>query len=187
MPGVRRARRAVLMATVLLVSAAPVAGAAVAPSAVEDRVRDVVREERVRDVVRRVASISGDIRTSEAPGTVQVDLSADVLFAFDSAALSPDASARISEVASRVGAEASGPVAVVGHTDSLGDDAYNQSLSEQRAAAVTAALQAAAPSTYQAAGRGESEPVAPNEVDGQDNPAGRQLNRRVTITFPTAG
>jgi len=160
-----------------------------APSVHADdaRVREIVRDGRVVELVRRIASISGDIRTSETPEQVQVDLSSDVLFAFDSAALSPQASTRIAEVAERIGNEATGPVTVVGHTDSVGDDAYNQELSEQRAQAVADALAAISPADYQVSGRGESEPVAPNEVEGADDPEGRQLNRRVTITFATDG
>lgn len=150
----------------------------------ESRVREVVRDGRVLEIVRRVASISGDVRTSETPDTVEVALAADVLFAFDSADLTPEAAARIAEVAARVGAEATGQVAVVGHTDSVGENAYNQTLSEQRAQAVANALAAAAPADYAVTGKGESEPVA-DEATGGDQAAG--LNRRVTISFGTAG
>lgn len=185
-------RRGSVVAVVTgLLLAGPVAPAAVAQAAPaasdRDRVQEIVRDERVREIVRRVASISGDVRTAETTQSVQVDLSSDVLFAFDSATLSPEAATRVAEVATRIAADATGPVQVVGHTDSVGDDAYNDALSEQRAAAVAAALSTAAPADYEVSGRGESEPVAPNQVDGADNPAGRQLNRRVTITFATGG
>ena len=69
-----------------------------------------------------------------------------------------------------------------GHTDARGNDDYNQSLSERRARAVIDALnQRGAAQQAQARGYGESQPVAPNEIGGKDNPAGRQLNRRVEI------
>jgi len=149
----------------------------------DPRVRDIVA--RRTDIVRRVESISGDVRTAETPEQVQVALATDVLFAFDSADLAPAAQARLAEVAATLDAEGEGPVEVVGHTDSMGTDAYNNDLSQRRAAAVRDALAQLAPDfTYQASGRGEAEPVAPNEAEGGgDNPDGRARNRRVEITF----
>jgi outer membrane protein OmpA-like peptidoglycan-associated protein len=65
------------------------------------------------------------------------------------------------------------------------DDAHNQTLSEQRATAVQAALEPAlgrSDLTTDVSGRGSADPVAPNSIDGSDNPDGRAANRRVTIT-----
>ncbi|MCB0706711.1 MAG: PD40 domain-containing protein [Saprospiraceae bacterium] len=66
-------------------------------------------------------------------------------------------------------------IQINGHTDSDGNDAYNQDLSQRRAAAVKAYLTAAgiASSRLRSKGFGESRPIAPN-----DTPEGRQLNRR---------
>ena len=76
---------------------------------------------------------------------------------------------------------------VNGHTDSVSDDAFNQTLSEKRAQAVVQALRGdGVTASMEAVGYGESRPVAPNtNPDGSDNPAGRQLNRRVEIFVPT--
>ncbi|MBG3852672.1 OmpA family protein [Xanthomonas sp. WHRI 8391] len=75
---------------------------------------------------------------------------------------------------------------VRGHTDAKGSDAYNQALSERRADAVLAALRTrGAAQSAGAKGYGESQPVAPNTLNGQDNPGGRQLNRRVEIFLRT--
>ncbi len=147
--------------------------------------RVVTIKHRTVEVVRRVESISGDIRTKEGPTQIEVTLAADVLFDFDKADLTPAASTRIAEVAQQIEAVGKGPVEVVGHTDAVGTEAYNADLSLRRATAVRDALQPKAPSTtYTVAGKGASEPVAPNtNTDGSDNPAGRALNRRVTITF----
>jgi outer membrane protein OmpA-like peptidoglycan-associated protein len=79
-------------------------------------------------------------------------------------------------------------VTVTGHSDGRGDPAYNLDLSQRRAEAVRAALaeQLGAGFAFEVAGRGEDEPVAPNEnADGSDNPEGRALNRRVVIRYPT--
>lgn len=73
-----------------------------------------------------------------------------------------------------------------GHTDAKGSDDYNQGLSERRARSVVDALrQRGVGQQASARGYGESQPVAPNELRGQDNPAGRQLNRRVEIFVRT--
>jgi outer membrane protein OmpA-like peptidoglycan-associated protein len=151
-----------------------------------DRVRAI--ERRVIAIVRREESVSGAVRSAESPKQVEVAISTDVLFAFDSADLTPAAAQILQDTANGVREEASGAVAVHGHTDSIGDPAYNQSLSERRAAAVRDALVPAVGRgdlTYEVAGFGETQPVAPNEnPDGSDNPEGRARNRRVTITFP---
>ena len=71
---------------------------------------------------------------------------------------------------------------VSGHTDAIGSDSYNQTLSENRANSVVDALvKRGVTTSLSATGYGESRPVAPNELNGKDNPAGRQLNRRVEI------
>jgi outer membrane protein OmpA-like peptidoglycan-associated protein len=69
-------------------------------------------------------------------------------------------------------------IRVVGHTDSVGTDAYNQGLSERRASSVVEYLltQGLAPGKLTSEGKGESEPVADNETD-----EGRAQNRRVEL------
>lgn len=113
-----------------------------------------------------------------------VTISADVLFDFGSAALTTEATARVKEVATQM-THTTKPVTVVGHTDSIGDDAFNVSLSTQRAKAVGAVLQAALPAGTQIAteGHGAREPIASNSQGGKDDPGGRAKNRRVTITY----
>jgi OOP family OmpA-OmpF porin len=115
---------------------------------------------------------------------VTVTVAADVLFEFDRARLTPEAGATVERLARRI-RSARGPVRVEGHTDSIGSTAYNRGLSRRRAASVSAALEAALPAgiAIRARGRGESDPVAPNTRGGDDNPAGRARNRRVTVTF----
>lgn len=71
-------------------------------------------------------------------------------------------------------------VAVAGHTDSVGSDAYNQKLSEQRAQSVAAYLQRRniEPARFEVIGFGERNPVADNATA-----EGRALNRRVELTL----
>ncbi|MDU0347469.1 OmpA family protein [Actinomyces sp. MRS3W] len=121
----------------------------------------------------------------ESCGTV-ITLEDGVLFDFGSAQVRTEAATTLEELAGLLN-EANAPTAYVyGHTDSISDEAFNQTLSEQRAQAVLDALVAdGTTAQLEAEGFGETRPVAPNEnADGSDNPAGRQLNRRVEIYVP---
>lgn len=75
-------------------------------------------------------------------------------------------------------------IAIDGHADELGTDAYNQQLSERRAGSVRDFfLSKGVPAErMKFAGFGRKQPVADNKTpDGRDNPEGRALNRRVQI------
>lgn len=139
----------------------------------------------VENLISTVGNSSGS--DSESPDKATIALSADVLFQFDKATLTPRAHAVISQVAARIQARATGVVHVDGYTDSIGTDQVNIPLSQARAASVVHALKpliGGAPVTFQAAGHGSADPVAPNTLaGGADNPRGRALNRRVTISF----
>ena len=120
----------------------------------------------------------------ESCGTV-LTFQDGVLFDFDRSEVRADAAATLQTVAAVLDEYDVAEAIVSGHTDSIGSDSYNQTLSEDRADAVVDALDAAGVSTMLTAeGYGESRPVAANEIDGVDNPAGRQLNRRVEIFIP---
>ncbi len=139
----------------------------------------------VRDLKLEVLSRGGDEQISERAGRRTVTLAADVLFAFDRATLGDRAGALLSDSAGTIDARAAGPVAVDGYTDSKGGDAYNLRLSRRRAETVKNALRQRLRSEHalRAVGHGEADPVAPNTKAGEDNPAGRRRNRRVTIGF----
>ena len=136
----------------------------------------------VHTIESRVKDLAAQVTTVEAPSQVSLELSADVLFALDSAELTPRAQAALAKVAATVNERAkAGELSVVGHTDDSGTDAYNDELSKRRAEAVHAALAPlveVAGLTYRVEGRGEREPVAENSTD-----EGRQANRRVTVSF----
>lgn len=139
--------------------------------------------DNVRDMV---ADSGGDITMRETDDSIVLSVTSDVLFDFDSAALTPAAQDTLSRIAGVIAGMAGDAVQVVGHTDAKGPDAYNQRLSEQRANAVLSFLtQNDVPADRLAAsGRGEAEPVAPNEINGADNPEGRAQNRRVEFVLP---
>lgn len=124
-----------------------------------------------------------------AQQAISIDLPADVLFDFDKADLRPDALPTLQKAAELIQSYPRAPLRVVGHTDSKGSDGYNDTLSQRRSQAVAHALQERTGRSVAAQGRGKREPVAANTTpDGQDDPAGRQRNRRVQILIePPAG
>ncbi|WP_129339136.1 OmpA family protein [Cellulomonas endophytica] len=123
--------------------------------------------------------LGGAVATLASPEAVTITLGADVLFAPDSADLSPDAQAALDAAVAQLEARGPGTVRVVGHTDDVADAAYNQDLSERRARSVAAALATrvdAARHPLEVSGRGETEPV----VTGT-SPEDRARNRRVAL------
>jgi outer membrane protein OmpA-like peptidoglycan-associated protein len=104
----------------------------------------------------------------------------DVLFDTGKATLKPGAYATVERLAAVLKEDAARKVLIEGHTDSVGSDEYNQSLSERRAASVQAALfeRGVEASQISTVGKGETTPVASN-----DDAAGRQQNRRVELVF----
>jgi outer membrane protein OmpA-like peptidoglycan-associated protein len=113
----------------------------------------------------------------------EVRLDGDAFFDFDHSDLRPDARAALDELIARLkSVDRVSRIAVVGHTDSIGTVAYNQKLSERRAASAKRYLVAHGIDAAEIDTRGEGElnPSHPN-----DTPANRQKNRRVDIGFLT--
>jgi outer membrane protein OmpA-like peptidoglycan-associated protein len=108
----------------------------------------------------------------------------DILFDVNRATLKPGAEANVRRIAAILQQYPDRQIAVEGHTDATGSDAYNQTLSEDRAASVRASLVAGGVPAGQitSVGFGKTQPVATN-----DTPAGRQQNRRVEIIVLGAG
>ncbi len=131
------------------------------------------------------AQISGAnvVIERETPRGTTLTVQNDVLFDFDKSDLRPSAAEALGRVAQIIQQRKPRAVRIIGHTDSIGSDEYNRGLSQRRAQAVQAWLAANGSGLppMEVEGRGESEPVAPNTVDGRDNPEGRQQNRRVEV------
>jgi len=113
-----------------------------------------------------------------APVAEKVTLAADVLFDFDKAVLKPEGKSKLDDLATKVKAINLEVVIAIGHTDSVGSDAYNQKLSVRRAESVKAYLvsKGVEPNRVYTEGKGEKQPVASNSTKD-----GRQKNRRVEI------
>lgn len=127
--------------------------------------------------VQQLEQAKRDLGAEETALVVKVELPADVLFDFDKADIRPDAATALAQLATIIAAYPNGRVELFGHTDSKGDDAYNQRLSERRAQSVAswlASKHGVDPARMTTRGLGETKPVADNSTD-----EGRQKNRRV--------
>ena len=126
-----------------------------------------------------------ELQQQQSGRSLSMNLSGDVLFDYDKAVLKPAAEEALKKVAVVLSQFPESSVTVEGYTDSKGGKAVNLPLSRERALSVKEwlAKNGNIPAArITAKGFGEDNPVAPNtNADGSDNPAGRALNRRVTI------
>jgi outer membrane protein OmpA-like peptidoglycan-associated protein len=109
-----------------------------------------------------------------------VTFKGDVLFDVNSSVLKPGSYSEIDRVANVLVQYPQTNIQIAGHTDSTGSETYNQELSESRAMSVQNALvnKGVSPNRMRSIGFGEGQPIADNSTE-----AGRQLNRRVTVTI----
>jgi outer membrane protein OmpA-like peptidoglycan-associated protein len=139
---------------------------------------------RLNEALNQLRTLVVEITNLQQTSRGLVISLSDILFDLNKATLKPGAEANIRRIAAVLKQYPEHQIAVEGHTDSLGTDAYNQRLSEQRAEAVRTALIAGGVDSgkISARGFGESQPVADN-----GNAAGRQQNRRVEVVVLGAG
>ncbi len=108
----------------------------------------------------------------------KVTYAADAFFDFDKAVVKPAGKAKLDDLVAKIKGINLEVVIAVGHTDSIGSDAYNQKLSVRRAEAVKAYLvsKGIEKNRVYTEGKGEKQPVASNKTK-----EGRAKNRRVEI------
>jgi len=108
----------------------------------------------------------------------KVTYAADAFFDFDKSVIKPEGKAKLDDLADKVKAINLEVIIAVGHTDSVGSDAYNQKLSLRRSQAVKAYLVSKGidKTRIYTEGKGEKQPVADNKTK-----EGRAKNRRVEI------
>jgi outer membrane protein OmpA-like peptidoglycan-associated protein len=111
---------------------------------------------------------------------IQVTFASGLLFDFDSDRILGEAASNLRNLSSSLDKYPGSDLLIVGHTDSKGEDAYNQSLSERRARATADYLvsQGVTRTRLRTSGRGEAEPVADNTSE-----RGMQKNRRVEVAI----
>lgn len=112
------------------------------------------------------------------PVSEKVTFAAEALFDFDKSVVKPEGKTALDRLLAQLQGMNTEVMITVGHTDSIGTDAYNQKLSLRRAEAVKAYLVSRGVDTARVytEGKGETQPVADNATS-----AGRARNRRVTV------
>lgn len=111
---------------------------------------------------------------------IDVTFASGILYPFNSTEILPAGRSNLQELANSLQKYPNSDILIVGHTDSVGTDAYNLDLSQRRALAASTYLQSLGvpASRIRTEGRGESEPVVSNDTE-----EGRQKNRRVEIAI----
>lgn len=135
----------------------------------------------IEDLTNTTDDLSGNKSVDQNNKGEEIRLNSDVLFALNKANLSSKAQSILKNVASDIDRAKTTTINVDGYTDNSGNDAINNPLSRRRAEAVAEELKklvSRSGVTYRTAGHGSTDPVASNAT-----PAGRQKNRRVTVTI----
>ena len=124
-------------------------------------------------------NIPGAVVTRVGEG-IAVTFASGLLYDFDSDAIRADAAQNLRTLAASLDKYPNTDILIVGHTDNVGSDSYNQGLSQRRASSASNFLvsQGVSSGRLRSAGRGETEPIASNDDD-----SGRQLNRRVEVAI----
>ncbi len=148
-----------------------------AAAAQSESLRQQAENEKQELRARLLQQLNSILATRDSARGLIANMS-DVLFRSGSYELLPGARERLAKVSGIILAYPSLHVAVEGHTDSVGSDEYNQSLSERRAESVRDYFvqQGISTGAIEARGFGKTEPIASN-----DTPEGRQQNRRVEL------
>jgi outer membrane protein OmpA-like peptidoglycan-associated protein len=134
-----------------------------------------------REEAKLRAELDGSgVSVTRIGDNITLNMPGNVTFATNSANLSADFYSVLDSVSKVLNEFDKTVIEVAGHTDSTGSEAYNQSLSEQRAGSVAQYLASRQVSSQRmiTVGMGELRPVADNSTD-----AGRQANRRVELTL----
>jgi len=126
----------------------------------------------------RARTAGTEIAIKRVGDQIELQLPSDVTFATNQSSIQPNFYNALDAVASTLVEYPSTAIDIVGHADSDGTDAYNQDLSERRAASVKSYLAGRGVQSVRmiSSGRGESQPIASNATA-----SGKAQNRRVQI------
>lgn len=135
-------------------------------------------DKQIKELKEKTEGTGVDVTTTDDGKAILVNLPDGVTFDVASYTLKPEFRATLTQVAQSMNEYPNSLIDVYGHTDSTGSDAYNQTLSENRARTVANFLisQGVSSSRIRSQGFGETMPVASN-----DTAEGRTKNRRVEI------
>lgn len=139
--------------------------------------------ELVKEKLGMASKGSGVEISEQKDGALKVNVPGSVSFATGSSSIEPALHPTLDKIAGTLQEYPATTIAVVGHTDSMGDPQYNMTLSERRASAVASYLvqQGVNPGRITVQPRGESTPIADNATE-----AGRAQNRRVEMLIRPA-
>jgi outer membrane protein OmpA-like peptidoglycan-associated protein len=153
-----------------------------AAAAQSEREREQAENEKTELRERLRQQLNTILETRETQRGLIVNIS-DVLFDFNKYTLKPGTREKLAKVSGILLAYPGLKIQLEGHTDSIGSDEYNMTLSQERADAVRSYLvsQGVAADTVTAVGLGKADPVADNST-----PTGRQQNRRVEMVVSGA-
>jgi outer membrane protein OmpA-like peptidoglycan-associated protein len=141
------------------------------------RYMDDQRRDLEKNLSREIQS--GQARVEKlANDVVRITMTNQTAFETDSSEIKPGFHSTMDKLADVVVRYDKTTLTVVGHTDNVGSNPYNQKLSERRAHSVARYLESKQVNSLRLAlaGKGETQPVASNNSEG-----GRQANRRVEI------
>ena len=138
-------------------------------------------DDQKRDLEKNLSSEikTGQARVEKLPNdVVRITMTSQTAFDTNSADIKPGFHTTMDKIADVVVRYGKTTLTVVGHTDDVGSNAYNQSLSERRALSVAEYLEQKRVDSMRlaTAGKGETQPRSSNSTE-----AGRQENRRVEI------
>ena len=135
-------------------------------------------DKQIRELKEKTAGTGVDVTPVDNGQAILVNLPGGVTFDTNSTLLKPGFTTTLDQIADSLNKYPNSLVDVYGHTDAVGSDTYNQTLSENRARVVADYFVAkgVAPARIRSTGFGKTQPIASN-----DTPEGRAANRRVEI------
>jgi len=135
-------------------------------------------DKQIKELKEKTAGSGVDVKPVDNGQAILVNLPGGVTFDTNSTLLKPGFATTLDQIADSLNKYPNSLVDVYGHTDAVGSDTYNQTLSENRARVVADYFVAkgVAPARIRSTGFGKTQPIASN-----DTPEGRAANRRVEI------
>lgn len=135
-------------------------------------------DKQIRELKEKTAGTGVDVTPTDNGQAILVNLPDGVTFDVNSTAIKPEFRTVLDQIAGSINQYPNSLIDVYGHTDSTGSDAYNQTLSENRARAVGnyLTMRGVSAARVRTMGYGESQPIADNNTE-----YGRAKNRRVEI------
>jgi len=135
-------------------------------------------DKQIKELRENTAGSGIDVKPVDNGQAILVNMPGGVTFDTNSTLLKPGFTSTLDQIAGNLNRYPNSLVDVYGHTDAVGSDAYNQTLSENRARVVSDYLvsRGVNPQRIRSTGFGKTQPIASNET-----PEGRAANRRVEI------